>query len=290
MNVIDDRIVTVGFEVNGVLKTYTDLNIKAVGTKYADPTQNDIEISISNLDNATVNYLLTATSPFNQNATPKLVTVSAGRVSTGTSLVFIGNITAVVPSQPPDVTLKIKALTDNYIKGNVIARSQPPVTNLSTVAKQIASDTGLSLNFQAVDKQLTNYTFTGGALDQLTNLQDAANVNVYSDNGQLIVKDYNVPLMNKVRILNLDTGMIGIPEITEQGVKVKFLLDNQTTLGGSLQLTSKLYPTINGTYTIFKLGFDICSRQVPFYWIAECTRPGIGKIDSSQIIKQTKKK
>lgn len=272
MNQIDDRLVTVGLEINGVLKKYTGLSIHASGCKYADPTQNECEVNIANLDNATMNYLLTATSPFNPNRTPKIITVSAGRVSYGESLIFQGDITACVPSQPPEVILKIKALTGDFQKGNIISRSQPPVAQLSQVAQQIAYDNNLTLNFQATDKSISNYTFTGGALKQINKLQDVGGLDVFSDNNQLIVKNHNVPLKNKVRILNLDTGMIGIPEVTEQGLKVTFLLDNQTVLGGALQITSKLYPAVNGLYTIFKLNFDITSRGVPFYWVAECVR------------------
>lgn len=290
MKRLDLRVVTVSFEINGQLKVYTGLNVKARGCKFTDPTQNECEIEISNLDNDTVNYLLTETSPFNPDRTPKLIVLSAGREFAGTSVIFKGNITAVVPSQPPDITLTIKALTGNYLKGNIVARSQPPSVSLSTVAKQVAQDTTLALDFQATDKQLTNYNFTGGSLKQLQKLQEAGNVNVFVDNDNLIVKDYNVPLKNKVRVLNLDTGMIGIPEITEQGVKVKFLLDNQTVVGGGLQITSKIYPSINGLYTIFKLGFDITSRERPFYWIAEATRPGQTKLNKSQVISPARKK
>ncbi len=66
--------------------------------------------------------------------------------------------------------------------------------------------------------------------------------------------------------------MIGIPEFTEQGIKVKMLLDNQTKLGGGLRITSSIYPAVNGDYVIYKLGFDIATRDTPFYYIAEAAR------------------
>ena len=72
--------------------------------------------------------------------------------------------------------------------------------------------------------------------------------------------------------LNLDSGMIGIPELNEEGVKVTFLLDNLTTLGSALEITSELYPAANGNYTIYKLGFNIASRDTPFYYVAEAKR------------------
>lgn len=97
-------------------------------------------------------------------------------------------------------------------------------------------------------------------------------INVFIDDNTLVVKDAYVPLTNTLRILSAETGMIGIPEFTEQGIKVKFLLDNRTTLGGSLRIDSKQYPAANGDYVIYKLGFQIATRDTPFYYIAEAAR------------------
>jgi len=97
-------------------------------------------------------------------------------------------------------------------------------------------------------------------------------VNAYVDDKELVVKEFNAPLEKRTRIVNIDTGMVGIPEFTEQGIKVKMLFDNQTVLGGALEVTSRLNPAVNGTYTVFKLGFELASRDTPFYYIAEATR------------------
>lgn len=269
---LDPRIVRVGIEVDGAIKYYEGLNISIQGMKYGNENQNECNVTITNLQKETRDYILSETSPFNKNKKPKKLIVEAGRKSYGTTQIFIGDITNATVSQPPDIALGIKALTGNHSKGNVIARSQPAQTPLRRVAEQVASDLGVSLNYQAKDKSIANYSFTGGSLKQIEKLQQSGNVNAYLDDGVLVVKDWNVPLAGKKRVLSLDTGMIGIPEVTEQGIKVKFLLDNQTTLGGGLEIKSKMYPAIDGEYVIFKLGFDIASRDTPFYWIAEAKR------------------
>lgn len=272
MQEIDPRIVKIGIEIGGALKIYEGLNIMASGTKYANANQNECEVQISNLDKATRDFILTETSPFNRNRKPKKLIVEAGRESYGTSRIFVGDITSSSPTQPPDITVNLKALTGNYAKGNIIARNQPAQVQLRQISQQVARDLGVNLDFQASDKTIANYSFSGGALKQIDKLGDMGMVNAYLDDTVLVVKDYNVPMSGKMRILNLDTGMIGIPEITEQGIKVKFLLDNQTSIGSAIQITSKLYPTVNGTYVIYKLGFEIASRDTPFYWIAEAKR------------------
>ena len=92
-----------------------------------------------------------------------------------------------------------------------------------------------------------------------------------------MVKDALIPISGTTRILSAETGMIGIPEFTERGIKVKFLIDNQTKLGSAIDIRSQQYPAANGIYVIYKLGFQIASRDTPFYYIAEAARmPGKG--------------
>lgn len=269
---LDPRIIRVGIEVNGQFKIYDGLSITATGTKYANPNQNECEVKIANLDQQTRQFILTETSPFNNNKTRKILTIDAGRRSTGVSRVFIGNISKVFPSQPPDITLTLKCLTLNYQKGNLVSRTGRSNQSLKNISQGVANDLGVTLNFQASDKQISNYNYSGGALNQVNKLDETGNVNAYIDDDVLVVKDANIPLVNTLKVVNLESGMIGIPEVTEQGIKVKFLFDNKTVLGGRLRVQSKLYPSVNGDYVIFKLGFEISSRDVPFYWIAEGKR------------------
>jgi hypothetical protein len=269
---LDPRLVSLTVTVNGIAKTYQDLAILARGMKYANPLQNECEVTIFNLDKATQDYILSETSPYNQNKTPKTVTLEAGRQSYGLAKIYLGNIVMSNPSQPPDIGITLKCLTGNYLKGQFTTRAQPGTATLSQVSKQIATEVGTSLNFQARDKQLANYSYTGPTLKQVDHLQTAGGVNVYIDNDTLVVKNANQRLSGVVRILNAGSGMVGIPEMTERGIRVKFLLDNTTVLGGGLQIQSTQYPAINGNYIIYKLGFEIANRDTPFYWIAEALR------------------
>lgn len=275
---LDPRIMRIGVQVSdGRIKWYDQgFNISASGTKYANPIQNECEARITNLDAATRDYLLTETSPFNLNRTQKKLIVEAGRVSTGLAVVYEGDIVSVTGTQPPDIQVCIKAKTGDFQKGNVIAKSNSGNTQLSNIAKGVANDLGLRLDFQATDKQISNYSHSGAALKQVDRLQTTGAVNAYINNGTLVVKDFNIPLKARTRVLNLDTGMIGIPEFTEQGIKVKMLFDNQTDLGYGLEIKSVMNPAANGTYTVYKLGYELTSRDTPFYLIAEATNtPGL---------------
>jgi hypothetical protein len=271
---IDQRVIRVGIEVNGELRVYDGLWVSASGVKFANPLQNECEVRIANLSRDVRDYLLTETSPFNANKTPKRVVIDAGRESTGTFRLFEGDITECSPSQAPDITLTIKAKTGQFNKGTVIAKSQAPQTPLSRIAKDVAASLSLSLVFEAKDKNIANYSFSGAALKQVEKLSQAGSVNAYIDDKKLVVKDYNVPLQGVSHTLSEQTGLIGIPELTEQGVKVKYLLDPKSQLGGEIKLESKLNKAISGDYVIYKLAFEISNRDESFYTIAECKRKG----------------
>lgn len=273
MSELDPRLLRIGIEVNGGLKFYDQgFAVRAVGTKFQSSTQNECEAVITNLDKATQDYILTETSPYNFNKTPKKLVVEAGRKSYGTFRVFTGEIISSKPSQPPDIAVMLRALTGAFLNGNVVSRNQPASTPLSKISQQIATDNNLALNFKATDKGIANYSYSGGSLNQIEYLSKMGLVNAYNDDETLVVKDQNVPANGSITIISKETGMIGIPELTELGVKVKFFIDNKTILGSAIQIISSIYPAANGIYYIYKLSFELASRDIPFYYIAEGSR------------------
>lgn len=272
MATLDQRILRVGIEIRGKFHVYEGLPIKASGSKYANEKQNSSEIQIGNLSKDVREYLLTELSPFNKNRTPKKVFVEAGRRSSGAFLLYTGEVTDISVTQPPDIFCVLKCLTSDFQKGNVVARTAGPMSKLSTIARQVAADLGLVLDFQATDKNVANYSHSGAALRQVDKLAQMGNVAAFVDDGRLVLKNLNAPLRGGARVLNVDSGLIGQPEATEQGVKVKFLIDGEMRLGQGLRLQSVSYPSFNGEYTIYKLDFDVANRDTPFYYIAEAKR------------------
>lgn len=269
---LDLRRIRIGIEVSGAINWYEGLRLKVSGTKYANPLQNECSVVVSGLNQQTRDYLLTETSPFNQNRTPKRLIVEVGRVATGVFRIFVGDIVSADPSQPPDLDLTIKAKTQNAQAGNVVSKAGPSSARLSALARQVATDLGLSLEFQAVDKNIGNYTHTGSALAQVQRLQEAGGVSAYIDDNLLVVKDVNAPLSGRLRVLNKDSGMVGIPRINEKGVTVQFLIDPETAIGGALRIESKINRALNGDYVITQLKFDATTHDTPFFYTATATR------------------
>ena len=91
-------------------------------------------------------------------------------------------------------------------------------------------------------------------------------------NDLLIVKDAGSVIRGAVRVLNLDSGLVGIPKATEKGLDVTFLIDRETKLGGMLRLDSRMNKALNGDYSIDQLKFDVASHEDSFFYQAQCTR------------------
>ncbi|MDR1367908.1 MAG: hypothetical protein LBJ76_04230 [Candidatus Accumulibacter sp.] len=281
---LDPRVVRLGIEIGEQLKIYDGLALKASGTKYANALENEASVEVFNLDRATRDYLLTETSPYNHNPKRKRLILEAGRVSSGAYPIYSGDIVEARVSQPPDIGLSLKARTCAYLKGDLVANAMS-TSDLSVLSGKVAKDLGLKLVFEAKDKKIANWSFSGGALAQVNQVGSAGRVDCYVDDDTLVVKDMSAPLENSTCVLSEETGMIGIPEISEHGVKVTMMLVPGIRLGSRLQLVSKLYSAINGEYAVYKLSFDIASRDTPFYWVAECRntrqefiKPGLGAL------------
>jgi len=265
---LDDRILRVSIEVNGFIRSYQNLFIRASGEKFAGPNQGTCEVQIANLSEDVATSILTETRPFNNNPNPKTIIVEAGRVSTGSSIVYIGNVFRSSQTQPPDQILTIKTLTQQFQKGNIIANSLPGMTRLSTIASTVANSLGIDLVFEAEDKNIANYNYNGSAERQIEKLELLSNIDVFIDNNTLFVKQCDRPLNGRLRVIT-PNEIIGKPELSDRGLKISFFYDSQTVVGGMLDVTSNQYPTVSGRYIIYKLSYDLANRETPFYYTAE---------------------
>lgn len=272
MNKPDLRRIRFGIEVSGRINWYEGLRVRAAGTKFANAQQNECTLTVSGLSMATRDHLLTETSPFNSNRTPKRLMIEVGRVGTGLFRIFVGDVVSAEPSSPPDVDVIIKAKTQSAQAGNVIAISSGPTSKLSAISQRVADEIGLGLDFQAMDKFISNFSFTGAALKLVNTLQDSGGVRAYIDDEILIVKNYASALAGRIRVLSSETGMVGIPKATEKGLDVTFLIDSESLLGGMLRLDSKMNKSLNGDYVIDQLKFDVASHEDPFFYAATCSR------------------
>lgn len=272
---IDLRAIRVGIEVNGRIHYYSSLDgmrIRATGSKRANATQNECTVTLSGLNRDTRDFLVSETSPFNGRRTPKRLVLEVGRASLGLSQLFAGDITTAEPSGPPDVDLQLKVKTGHSQSLNVVSRSSGPRAPLSEICQGVADDLGVALDFQAEEKFIAGYQYSGGALGQVNRLAEAGGIRAFIDDDTLFVQPRDKATAGRVRILNVNSGMVGIPKTDEKGLKVSFLIDGDSPLGGVLRIESRFNKAANGDYRVDQLGFEVASHEDPFFYHAICTR------------------
>lgn len=269
---MNKRLIRVSVQVGGQMVIYSSsdgMNISVSGTKYASPTKNECSITLMNIKEDTRNQLLTNKSG--------IVTVEVGREDSGYFMLFQGDIVEVISSSPPDVALTIHANTAANASYKVVSKAYTPSAMLSTIAQGVAADMGLVLDFQAKDKKITNFYHNGPMSSQIQKLEETGGITVYVDDGKLMVQDSKAALKGRIKILNMDSGMVGIPSITTDGqgtsgVEVAYVIDGESVLGGLLRIESKMNPAANSDYQIVQLGFQASSHGDDFYYAVQGTR------------------
>ncbi len=274
MTNLDARILRIGIEVGDQLRTYDDLAMSATITKTSDAIQNEAQINIANLAKDVRNQLLTETSPYNLNYVPKKLRVEVGRASTGPTLLDEGDIVATTISPPPNIVTSIVAKTLNYAKGRMVSVSTAEAVPLRLIAERVAKELGLNLVFEATDRDVRSFHFDGASQRLVQQMAELGGINVYVDDRKLIVKDVGSTLSVIVNTLTENSGMIGPPELTEVGVRVRFFVDPRIQIGSALRIESKSNPALSGTYGVYAFTHLLASREAAFYTVAECWRPG----------------
>lgn len=266
---IDLRVIRVGLEIDGKMNLYNDLKVVASGVKYANPLQNECSLVITGLNRETRNYLIRESK--NKESVIRL-TLEVGRQSSGLFVLYVGDVISAESGIPPDVTLTIKAKTNNANNAKIVTTNGSAMQKLSEIAQIVATNNDLGLKFEAQDKNIANYSFSGVASRQIHHLQQAGQVKAFVDDNTLIVKDDDKAAQGRRRILSANTGMVGIPKDTETGIEVTYLINSESDLGGQLTIDSKMNESVNGDYIIEQLKFSVASHDNPFFYTAVCKR------------------
>lgn len=270
----DQPRVRIGIEIDGQFRYYEGLSVSASGQKTSDHTKNDCKVTISTLSQSTIDYIVTQTSPLNTNRTSRKLAVDIGTERTGLVRIFYGDITEAQPGLPPDHILSLSAQTTAGADLQIVSNAGGATTPLSTIAQQVATDLGVILRFEATDKLVGSWSYMGPAGRQVMHLGDVGGVDAFVDDEELIVKDRDVGLSNRVKILNADSGMVGIPKLTEKGVTVSCLIDTSVRIGGTIRIQSEINKAANGDWVIRLLKYDAALNpgSSKFFYTIEAVR------------------
>jgi len=271
---LDQRVVKLGIVIDSNITWYEDLYIDIKGIKISSSISGKCEITILNLTKSAREYILRVTNPYLKLGKRISVIVEVGRVSYGTSTLYQGDVQRSEPTPKPDMGVRLSCIQGFFNRASIVSIGAKEISPLSTIAKWVADANGYSLSFNVTDKNIGSYSFTGSAQAAIKQLESlcGSDCNVYVDDKTLYVKNSDASVKGlPVRELSSESGLLKVGG-TEFGCKAEFLYDNVTRVGGRINITSITNPSLNGSYTVRRLGFHITSRDEAFTYTAECDR------------------
>ena len=189
-----------------------------------------------------------------------VIKVMAGEEGRDLDLVFQGEIVSAIPvfSTDGDVTFKIEAASGYY----PLQKSTPPVsvqgeTTIEYLMKQFAAEAGYALENKGVTGSVSNSVFAGTPIVKARLLAKQTGIDLLIDNNKFVIlpsykdnRDCIIPLISK------DTGLIGYPSFTNDGVECECLFNPLIEIGGLIKLES-IVPKATGVWRVTKIHHDL---------------------------------
>lgn len=210
------------------------------------------------------------------------ISVEAGYSQNGVerlSLVFRGQVVMTeIVAPPPNIIFRIHCYSRQIDKTRHLTSPAPAQTTYYGYVQWAAEQMGFgdrficetSFNDTVVMNPARSIYVASALLWDIQNMY-RPNVAAFVDDDILIVKDRN-KIINPSNVADV-TEFIGMPAWTEWGVEFTTLFDPNVRLAQASRLTSKMNPSVNNTYVVTDIQYDLSSRDKPFYVSANASPP-----------------
>lgn len=183
-----------------------------------------------------------------QNAEFKTVSLNAGYEDGNYGTIFNGSIKQfrIGRENATDTYLDILAADGDigYNQGIIcttIAAGATPAQLMKTCVDSMP-DTGLDVGSLKTDMQHTpqprGTVLFGMARARLRNIASSLDAGWSIQSGKVVVTDNTGYVEGEAVRINVGTGMVGIPEQTDEGIRIQCLLNSRLRIGGLVQLNN----------------------------------------------------
>jgi len=270
MPAVDARVLSVNIEG----RTFTNHAISCRGTVATGGIVNNATVRIHNVERSVRDSMLLDISPFAGGRQRQIsLEISAGRMSGTVYPIFRGDVHKVSVTQPPDIALEISAQTGYYNRGILGAGSAEKEADYQRICQATADANSLNLEFAGDNStKVQSYYYAGSRDEAIQALYNLGGHDVYQDNDTLVVKRSGEPRRGAAVSFSSTSGMIGVPELTELGVRIRVLYTNELAPGNLMSVSSSLNPAASGSYEMYKITFDLTNREQAWYAVIEGRR------------------
>jgi hypothetical protein len=233
----------------------TEISVNKAGL----PEKNTAKIKIANLSLADMEQM-TFLAFRNLESRKNHIMVEAGEQGKALDMVFKGDITSSFPDfeSAPDIYFNIEAMTAGWS----VRLATPPTSingemDAAGLIEQFASEAGFAFVNNGVSASVRNTTFNGSPVQKAQQCAEEIGAELIMDDDVWTVQPWEKPQGVAV-LLNKDSGLIGYPSFTSDGVKAKCFYNSQLKLGGQVKIES-VVPRASGYWKITKLTHNLAA-------------------------------
>lgn len=247
------------FEGGGNTKIFEGLATQVRVTKAGLPEKNSAEVRIFGLklpDMEQLTFLSFLPGEYRKNH----ILIEAGDKGGELSVVFKGDITAAAAdfSTAPDVSMKFQALTAGW--SVLIADSPTSVQGEETaenLIKGFAQQAGYNFINEGVTESVKNATFNGSPVQKAEQVAEEVGAELLIDDETWTLMPWDKPRGDAV-LLKADSGLIGYPSFTQDGITCTCFYNPRLKLGGQIKIES-IVPRSTGYWKITKLSHELAA-------------------------------
>lgn len=219
-----------------------------------------VEIFGMNLDDI---EQLTSLSFHPFKLTRNYINIFAGDDESGLSQIFAGSITAANGdlSGCPEHKLKIDAEVGFW--GRVTAQGPNVINGTQAAASFIetqATKAGMTFSNEGVSDALKNCVFSGSPVEQARQAAKQIGADLLIDDDEMILLPRQGNRKGNAVLLNKDSGLLGYPAITSNGIECKSIFNPAFRFAGLFVLES-IVPKASGTWRVIKLTHKLSAND-----------------------------
>lgn len=189
-----------------------------------------------------------------------LIQIMAGDVGGSMSVAFAGEITSAFAdyNAAPDIAFVVEALAGYYPSVTPAApMSIRGSVSIEEIVSGIAKDIGYQFENFGVTASLLNPILNGSPIEKARMACRNANVQLIIDDNRLrIAPPGGAVGRGQPVAMSAETGLIGYPTFSSDGIKLKGYYQPDLELGGRLRVES-IVPMATGDWVITKLSHNI---------------------------------
>lgn len=240
--------------------------------KPGEPDENKATVELYNLSMDAMRDMTTLSFKPLQSKN-NLIVIFAGDETNGMSQCFAGEIQTAYAdfSGAPTIKMHIEAAAGSYPS----LKASPPIAvkgsqSAASLIEQFAKESGYTFLNNGVSASVKNAVLNGDPVSKMRTVAGMVGCELIIDDNQVKIQPFDKGLdQGNAVLMSKDSGMLGYPTFTSEGIKLRCLYNPDLQLGGMIEVDS-VVPGAEGTWKISKLSHSLVANSPsPGDWFSE---------------------